>query len=1335
MTLPRTPSIGRSGAVSRVALIAAASVAVIVSCGREPTAPGGAALGRYASTLRLRPVFPASFTQALEQSSGGTGLVAFTHVHVVLHHSDGTVALDTMVDFPPGADSVPLSLSVPLLPSAPATGEPMTLTLGYLDAQGATVFSGGPVGLTAAPTSPGTPPPPPVQIPVVYTGQGAGAARVRIAPRSGTAFTGNLFNFGAAAQDGTGATIANTPIFWTSLDPAIASPTAPGSGSIAAHSLRGTARIVAQLLTGPADTVTLSVLLRPSALALVSGSGQSETVSSALAQPLVVRVTASDGVGVAGVLVAFAVTSGAGAVGNASAVTDAGGFAQTTWTLGAAAGTQTVSASAVGLTGSPVSFGATAIPATPTKLVVTTQPASTTAGAQLTVIAFTAQDAGNNVATAFTGPVTVTLASNPGSATLGGTTTVNAVAGVATFTTLTLNRTGSGYTLSATSGSLAGTTTQPFDISPGPVAQLVFTSQPVGTTGGLSLGTVALTAQDLQGNIIPTFTGMVTVALGANPGAGTLAGTLSVPAVAGVATFTTLRVSRAGTGYTLTASSAGLTSGTSTAFNIAVGPAALISVAIGGGQSGGPSTALPAQVVVLVSDQGGNPIAGRTVNFAVATGGGAVAPASGVSSATGLVSASWTLGALAGAQTLNATSAGLAPSPLVIQATSTGSGPGAPIQLAFGVQPATAVAGASVAPAIVVQARDALGAVSTSFTGSVTLAFGANPGGSALGGTLTVAAVAGVATFNNITLNRTSAGYTLSATSPGLTTAVSGAFSILPAAASTLAIVSGNNQFYPNNYGNPRVSMVLSVKDAFGNLVPGASVTFTASAGATVNGLASTTIPTNAAGLATAFSAIAAASGSATVTATLGALAPVTFASQRLNQGNWASACRLTTLGSAYCWGDNGYGTIGNGGTTPATTPAAVSGGLVFASLVSNYGSHQCGLTAAGQAYCWGRNSFGEVGDNSTTDRLSPVPVAGGLTFTSLSASSYNTCGVTPASQVYCWGWTGGGIMGDGDEGSIRTVPTLVITGGRVYSKVAVLDDYVCGIETGGVLSCWGHAPDGTHITPATVATGVALTSLTAGFYHICGLTAAGAGYCWGTLNSDGEVGDGSTGARATPSAVSGGLTFAEIRAYAYNTCGRTTTNVLYCWGGQVFGSTIGDGSSGVARMVPTAVLGGIPIGSLMGGGIGFSCSAAITGQPFCWGGTALGSATTFSSTTPSPVDWVEGTVGTPRSIIINGGDGQSVLAGGRVPIDPAVLVRDFGGSVVSGATVSWAVTAGGGSVTSATTTTGGPPSNTPGVAAVGWILGAAPGANTLTATLTVGATVIGIVVFTATGN
>src|SRR5207247_1892334 len=160
-----------------------------------------------------------------------------------------------------------------------------------------------------------------------------------------------------------------------------------------------------------------------------------------------------------------------------------------------------------------------------------------------------------------------------GGGTLAGTTSVTAVSGVATFSTLSINNAGNGYTLLASASGLTGTTSASFNITAPPATNLAFTTQPQSTQAGQTMPAVRVTARDASGNTVTSYTGLITVALGANPGGGTLAGTTSVTAVSGVATFSTLTITTPCRSYTLLASASGLTGTTSASFNITAPPA------------------------------------------------------------------------------------------------------------------------------------------------------------------------------------------------------------------------------------------------------------------------------------------------------------------------------------------------------------------------------------------------------------------------------------------------------------------------------------------------------------------------------------------------------------------------------------------------------------------------------------------------------------------------------------------------------------------------------------------------------------------------------------------
>jgi hypothetical protein len=200
-----------------------------------------------------------------------------------------------------------------------------------------------------------------------------------------------------------------------------------------------------------------------------------------------------------------------------------------------------------------------------------------------------------------------------------------------------------------------------------PPVKLAFGTQPVTTTAGTPF-TVTVLVQDVQGNTVPASSATVTLALNAANGA-VLAGTKTVAAANGVATFSALSITKAGTNYTLGATSAPLTAATSDAFSITAGSASVISINAGNNQTAADGSTLGTTAgttapSVKVTDQHGNPVAGAGVSFQVASGGGSVSPASASTSAAGIASTGWTIVAGTNTMSANITALGTVPSVL-----------------------------------------------------------------------------------------------------------------------------------------------------------------------------------------------------------------------------------------------------------------------------------------------------------------------------------------------------------------------------------------------------------------------------------------------------------------------------------------------------------------------------------------------------------------------------------------------------------------------------------------------------------------------------------------------
>jgi alpha-tubulin suppressor-like RCC1 family protein len=186
----------------------------------------------------------------------------------------------------------------------------------------------------------------------------------------------------------------------------------------------------------------------------------------------------------------------------------------------------------------------------------------------------------------------------------------------------------------------------------------------------------------------------------------------------------------------------------------------------------------------------------------------------------------------------------------------------------------------------------------------------------------------------------------------------------------------------------------------------------------------------------------------------------VTFASMT---AAWEHTCGLTSAGAAWCWGSNWEGELGDNTTTERHTPVAVQqGGVTFTSIAAG-SYHTCGLTGAGAAWCWGYNASGRLGDNSTSDRHTPVAVQqGGVTFTSITAGRHGSCGLTSAGAAWCWGDNAYGQLGDNTTTDRHT--PVAVGGGLSWSTItsSPSSDITCAVKLSTqLIYCWGWNSNG----------------------------------------------------------------------------------------------------------------------------------------------------------------------------------------------------------------------------------------------------------------------------------
>lgn len=350
--------------------------------------------------------------------------------------------------------------------------------------------------------------------------------------------------------------------------------------------------------------------------------------------------------------------------------------------------------------------------------------------------------------------------------------------------------------------------------------------------------------------------------------------------------------------------------------------------------------------------------------------------------------------------------------------------------------------------------------------------------------------------------------------------------------------------------------------------------------------------------------------------------------------------CALTASGGVKCWGFNFDGQLGDGTATSRSTPVNVTGLTSGVSAVASGQFHTCALTTGGGVKCWGYNFYGQLGDNTTTRRFTPVDVSG-LTsgVIAVAAGEYHTCAVTSGGGVKCWGYNNSGQLGDGTTTQRRT-PVDVSGLSSGVSAVDAADRHTCALTAGSGMKCWGlnsigQLGDGTttaHSTPVDVS---GLTSgviaVAAGGGHSCAVSTGGGVQCWGG-NSWGQLGDTTTTTRLTPVAVYDLANATAVAPGGYHTCGLAAGGVS-CWGNNSYGQ-LGSGSLVQQSTRPLSTIGLTSGVSVVASGEYHTCAVTSGGAVKCWGANSegeLGDGTTTSRFTPVDVSgFTEGGAGAP---------------------------------------------------------------------------------------------------------
>jgi alpha-tubulin suppressor-like RCC1 family protein len=331
-------------------------------------------------------------------------------------------------------------------------------------------------------------------------------------------------------------------------------------------------------------------------------------------------------------------------------------------------------------------------------------------------------------------------------------------------------------------------------------------------------------------------------------------------------------------------------------------------------------------------------------------------------------------------------------------------------------------------------------------------------------------------------------------------------------------------------------------------------------------------------------------------------------------------SCALLDIGDVSCWGEGGYGQNGDGTSSNRASPGRTSGFGVgrLAVSVSSGDHHICAMLDSGEVACWGDGGYGRLGNGGSSTSFSPV-ITG--TFgeeriaTSLSVGSYHGCVVLNSGQISCWGRGGGGQLGNG-ETSNQASPVLTKTLGPSVSSISAGGDHSCALLGNGSVACWGagRVGDGrangssVPVLVSSFGAGRTAVQISSGNQGSCAILDNGSVSCWGYGDN---LGNGFVSFVPSPTLtgdLGAGRTAVDLSLGGGHSCAVLDNGSVSCWGVNLYGQ-LGDATMGTGDPKPslTGSFGAGRTAVSVTTGIDHSCALLDNGSVSCWGQNEYG--------------------------------------------------------------------------------------------------------------------------------